>query len=125
MITASVARAKDAILSFISWPKIGRSFHSKVLKNPVSIPAITPFLVVFFHFSVKSNAGPKEAPSPHQAKATVAKIRRFEIRAKMKAIIPTKIVMILDASNWVFSDIFRLKILWYISSDREDEITSS
>ena len=38
-----------------------------VVKNPVINPAIIPFLVVFFHQSVKTKAGPNADPNPLQA----------------------------------------------------------
>lgn len=41
---------------------------SKIVKKvPLIIPASTPVLLILFHQSVRSSAGPNAAPSPPQA----------------------------------------------------------
>jgi len=64
---AIVARANEATLTVIKSFKIFVFAQIIVLIAPVSIPAMTPYFVVFFHFNENRMAGPNEAPNPLQA----------------------------------------------------------
>jgi len=64
---AIVASVKDATLTEIKLSSISIFAQIIVLTAPVSIPAMTPYFVVFFHFNENRMAGPNEAPNPLQA----------------------------------------------------------
>jgi hypothetical protein len=125
VITAAVARIKETTLTVIKLSKGSMFAQIIVLSAPVSIPAVTPYLVVFFHFRESKIAGPKEAPSPLQAYETIVYINVFDLIARRKAAIPTSKVIILEAISCVLSEIFRRNILWYTSSDKAEETRRS
>ncbi len=71
-IIANIAKIKPGTREYISI-SIKLSQIIKV-KKPTTIPAKTPFLVVFFHQRVRISAGPNAAPNAPHANSTLSKM---------------------------------------------------
>ncbi len=67
IIIAAKAKRNDVNLTESQSLSKVKFVQMMVVKEPVNIPAMIPFFVVFFHFNINNKAGPNEEPRPVQA----------------------------------------------------------